>query len=184
MDLPRRSQNSLVANAGLPRVRNRWSMGPRNRHHSGMGVRQAPRRGAKEPEDKRGVVLRYRVAEESHLVQESGRCDLVDVARARTPPRAVPLCTQSLRRGLSPDAAYVVLVAWLVAASTCLHRIRPSRRRTRWSSSLPGRSASLRSDQVKVLFRISIAPTNRCIIPSSPHCENTLNSCACGFVDP
>ena len=93
-------------------------MGPRNRHHSGMGVRQAPRRGAKEPEDKRGVVLRYRVAEESHLVQESGRCDLVDVARARTPPRAVPLCTQSLRRGLSPDAAYVVLVAWLVAAST------------------------------------------------------------------
>jgi hypothetical protein len=90
-------------------------MGPRNRHHSGMGVRQAPREELQEPEDKRGVVLRYRVAEESHLVQESGRCDLGPSPHSTT-GRA--LCTQILRPGLSPDAAYVVLLAWLVAAST------------------------------------------------------------------
>jgi hypothetical protein len=181
MDLPRRSQNSLVANAGLPRVRNRWPMGPRNRHHSGMGVRQAPREELQEPEETKEALssgigwLKSPIWFRSLVGATS--------ARARTPPRAVPLYADSPARSF-PRRRLRSSPRLARGRFHCGHRISPSRRRIRWSSSLQGRSVSLRSDPVKVLFRISIAPTNRCIIPSSPHCENTLNSCAWRFVDP
>jgi hypothetical protein len=63
-------------------------MGPRNRHHSGMGVRQAPREELQEPEETKEALssgigwLKSPIWFRSLVGATS--------ARARTPPRAVP----------------------------------------------------------------------------------------------